>query len=842
MRVPRHSIVQLVHRTAYFLLLPLLGLVSPSLADEASALGEAEATSGYHLPDQTLVDLIDRPLTPGSSLSPDRQRILLFEQPPLPGIAELAEPELRLAGLRIKPGNNGPSRRRGYRSLAILDIASGESRPVAGLPSGARLGNFTWSPNGRYAAFSHTHGEGIELWVADMETAKARRLSSRLLSLTASNSPSWLSDSSGLICTLVPERRGEAPREPTTPKGPVVQENLGQTTPARTFQDLLKNAHDEALFAYYLTSQLARIGLDGGVREIGEPAIVWDFDPSPDARFLLVETLHRPFSYLVPAGRFPMLSQVWDLSGKVVTTLHDRPLQESIPTAFGSVAQGPRGYEWRGDADATLFWAEALDGGDASREAEERDRLFLLEAPFTGEPQILGTTKLRFGGIGWGNSELAMVTEFFWKTRQVRVSRLRPDVPGASPELLQERSWEDRYNDPGQPLFRRDSRGQPLLETSKDGRSLFLVGQGASPEGNRPFFDVYDLESKKTQRLFRSEAPYFESPLSRLDDGRILTQREAVDKQPNFFVRTLGENGGTRQLTSFPHPSPELLGLKKELIRYTRNDGVQLTATLYLPPGYQASQGPVPTLMWAYPQEFKSAANAGQVTDSPYRFDRIGWWSSVLWLTQGYAVLDDPSMPIVGEEDEEPNDTFIEQLVASAEAAVDEVVRRGISKRGHIAIGGHSYGAFMTANLLAHSDLFATGIARSGAYNRTLTPFGFQAEERSFWEAPEIYFQMSPFMHADKINEPILLIHGEADNNSGTFPMQSERFYSALKGHGATTRLVMLPFESHGYRARESILHMLWETQRWLDSYIAIPREEAAPARVEEIRTDKGAP
>jgi dipeptidyl aminopeptidase/acylaminoacyl peptidase len=430
----------------------------------------------------------------------------------------------------------------------------------------------------------------------------------------------------------------------------------------------------------------------------------------------------------------------------------------------------------------------------------------------------------------WGTDEIALVSSWWWQTRGTKTWITSPGDPAAAPELLWDRSWQDRYSDPGEPVMRRDERGQRVLRI--DGTTVYLTGSGASEEGDRPFFDTLDLATKETARHFRSEAPYYERPWLPLDDtGRlVLTRREAVEEVPNYFVRNL-DTGDMRQLTSFPHPSPQLKGLTKELVKYERADGVPLTATLYLPPGYDAEKdGPLPCLMWAYPTEYKSADDAGQVRDSPYRFDRVGYWSPLLFLTQGYCVLDDPSMPIVGEGDVEPNDTFREQLVASAEAAVEYVVGRGVARRDAIAIGGHSYGAFMTANLLAHSDLFATGIARSGAYNRTLTPFGFQSEERTLWEAPEIYFGMSPFMHAEKVNEPILLIHGDSDNNSGTYPMQSERYYSALKGQGATVRLVMLPHESHGYRARESILHMLWEQEEWLDRYLKKGARTEEPA------------
>jgi dipeptidyl aminopeptidase/acylaminoacyl peptidase len=442
-------------------------------------------------------------------------------------------------------------------------------------------------------------------------------------------------------------------------------------------------------------------------------------------------------------------------------------------------------------------------------------------APFDGEPLLLTTLGQRYAGIQWGTGDLALVGDWWWKTRNVRTWIVKPSSPATEPVLLFDRSWEDRYNDPGRFVSHTNEYGHAVLTPSADGKGLFLIGTGASPEGNRPFLDRLDASTQETTRLWRSEAPYYERPVELLDRDvkRFITRRESRESPPNYFVHTVGSEDVTA-LTEFPHPTPQLANLQKEIIHYERADGVKLSGTLYLPPGYTTDDGPLPLLMWAYPTEFKSADAAGQITDSPYQFDRIGWWSPLLWLTQGYAVLDDPKLPIVGEGNTEPNDTYVEQLVAGAKAAIDEVVRRGVTDPEHIAIGGHSYGAFMTANLLAHCDLFRAGIARSGAYNRTLTPFGFQAEERTLWEAPEVYFQMSPFMHADKVNEPILLIHGEADNNSGTFPMQSERFYNALKGHGATARLVMLPHESHGYRARESVLHMLWETDRWLETYV----------------------
>ncbi|MFQ6045448.1 MAG: S9 family peptidase [Gemmatimonadales bacterium] len=782
---------------------------------------EPGAVTGYQVPSQVLVDIVDAPQTPAVSLDPANEWMLLMEVPSLPSIEELAERELRLAGLRMKPQINGRSRTRPYSGLSLMRVSDRMERDIEGLPANPRIENVRWSPDGEYVSFTNTTPDGIALWIVGVGSGEARRLTAPNLNLSMCCAPAWLSDSRTLVVTLVPQGRGPEPPAPRVPSGPVIQENVDKTAPARTYQDLLRNAYDEVLFEHYSTGQLALITIDGDARPLGEPGLIWDFDPSPDGEYILLQTLHRPFSYLVPAYRFPRRIEVVDTEGRQVHLVADLPLQEEVPVAFGSVPTGPRSVGWRSDAPATLVWVEALDGGDAGKPAEERDRLFMLPAPFGGEPTPLITLGLRYAGVTWGTDNVALVNERWWRSRRARTWVVRPRRPDAEPELLFDRSYEDRYGDPGFPDTRRNAQGRYVMITADRDRALYLIGTGASPEGSRPFIDRLDLRTKETVRLFRSEAPYYERPVQLLDDRgrRVLTLRESREDPPNYFVRDL-ETGELIQITSFPNPTPQLAGLHKELIRYDRADGVKLSATLYLPPDYQEGSGPLPMLMWAYPREFRSADAASQVTASPHRFDRLSGWSAVIWLALGYAVLDGPTMPIVGEGDAEPNDTYVEQLVASAEAAVDEVVRRGVAERGRIGIGGHSYGAFMTANLLAHSDLFSAGIARSGAYNRTLTPFGFQAEERTFWEAPEVYFTMSPFMHADEINEPILLIHGEADNNSGTFPLQSRRFYNALKGLGKTARLVMLPYESHGYRARESILHMLWEMEQWLDRYV----------------------
>lgn len=797
-----------------------------------SLTGAARAQETYQMPAPELAALVDAPVPPAVSPAPDRELLLLMERPALPPIAEVAAPELRLAGLRIDPVTTGPSRARPYTGLTLRDL-EGTERPIEGLPADARIRNVRWAPDGRHIAFTHDTDDRIELWVADAETARARRLIDAAVNDAYYGSPyEWMPDSRTIIVRTVPPDRAEPPAEPRVPTGPVIQETEGEEAPARTYQDLLEDPHDEALFEHHATSLLRRVDLEGGSTALGEPGLYRTASPSPDGRYVLVERTHRPFSYLVPAFRFPNRIEVWDPDGNVVASIADLPLQEGVPTAFGSVPTGVRSIDWRDDAEATLHWVEALDGGDARVEAEERDRLFQLEAPFDGEPAPIATLPLRYGGVQWAAEGFGLLHESWWSTRTRRVYVIDPARPDEK-ELLFDLSYEDRYNDPGSPLTRETDRGTNVLVTADGGRSIFLRGLGASPEGNRPFLRKLDLESGETQELFRSEAPYYEIPIELLDPERptILTRRESNDEPPNYFLRDL-TSGEIVALTEFPHPYPELKEIQRETLLYEREDGVSLSATLYLPPGYEAERdGPLPTLVWAYPREFKSADAAGQRTDSPYEFKSVSYWGPVPFVTRGYAVIEGAAMPVVGEGEEEPNDSFRPQLAMNGRAVIDEGVRRGVVDPDRVAIGGHSYGAFMTGNLLAHSDLFRAGIARSGAYNRTLTPFGFQAEERLFWEAPEVYFTMSPFMHADKIDEPVLLVHGQADNNSGTFPIQSERFFAALKGLGKTARLVLLPHESHGYVARESILHMLWEEDRWLERHVKnAPEREKATA------------
>lgn len=790
--------------------------VALAIALGTVALGaQTPATSRYQFPPQAIVDILDAPPPPTPELGPGRDVVVLLERASMPSIAELSQPMHRLAGLRINPRTNGPHRTNNrYRHLSMRVVADGAERAVT-LPPDPVLMWIGFSPDGKRFAFTNTRANGIELWVADTATGRARALTQPQLNAAIDTPCSWVADGASLVCAFVNPARGAAPADPEVPTGPNIQENRGRVAPTPTYEDMLESAHDEALFEYYGTSQLAYVNASSGERvPVGKPAIFDTVSASPDGQYLLTAHVHRPFSWLVPYNRFPTTVEVWDRKGAVVKTIATLPGSDNVPS--GGVLPGPRSWRWNAAQAATLVWAEALDGGDPKAKVEHRDKVVALASPFTATPTELARTEWRYGGMQWTTGGMALVTENDRPTRATRTWVI--DAPGATPRKLWERSTEDAYANPGNPL--RTPRASDADALFQFGDAIYLTGSGSSPQGDRPFLDRLNLKTGAKERLFQTEDGGYEPVLGLLsDDGsKFVTRYETRTDPPNVFVRGR-EAASRRALSHYADPAPPWQGVKAEMVTYQRNDGVQLRATIYTPPGWTPDKGRLPALLWAYPQEFTDPNLAGQVTGSPYRFTVPGWSTlHLLFLTQGYAVIDDPKMPIVGP-GETANDTYVEQLVASARAAVDKAAAMGVVDPDRVVAGGHSYGAFMTANLLAHSDIFRAGIARSGAYNRTLTPFGFQNERRTFWEAPQLYGRMSPFYYADKITEPILLIHGEADDNSGTFPIQSERFYRALKGHGATVRYVTLPNEAHGYAARESILHTVAEMLNWANEW-----------------------
>ncbi|HUI56688.1 MAG TPA: prolyl oligopeptidase family serine peptidase [Bryobacteraceae bacterium] len=776
----------------------------------------------YQKPPKAILDVMNAPVTPALQLSPTRDFALQAQPVLYPPIAELAEPMLRIAGMRINPKTNGLHNATFSSALTLRKIPDGTEIPVQ-LPAGAKIATVRWSSDGKSFAFTNSTAAGIELWIGDT-TGKTHKVEGVRINGVmggggrggGGSDVQWMPDNKSLLVETVRANRGAAPREPV-PMGPHVQESLGGGAPAPTLEDMLSSPHDEDLFVYYATSQLATVDLDSGkVTPVGKAGIIQSARISPNGKDLLVTTLHKPFSYIHAANSFPKEIEVWDLSGKVVHKVASLPLEDKVP--INGVPTGPRNVTWRTTEPATLLWVEALDGGDLRNNVPARDKIVTLKAPFTGEPREVFKTEQRFGGIQMGaKGGFALVTDTERRSRRVRTFQIDLDKPDQAAKMIWSRNNQDRYADPGMPVGKAMPNGEAAI--LQDGDNIFLRGPGSSPTGDHPFLNRFNLATGKTEPLFQCDNDHYEAVEALLDDhgNSFLTRRESPTEPPNYFVRT--PNGAPVAVTKFPDPQPSIRGISKQLVKYKREDGVELSFTLYLPANYKQGTR-LPTVIWAYPYEYNDAATASQVSGSTKRFTEMRGYTELYFALEGYAVLANAAMPIVGPDPDTVNNTFVDQVVSDAKTAIDKAVDMGVTDRARVGVGGHSYGAFMTDTLLAHSDLFKAGIAESGAPNRTLTPFGFQSERRTLWQAPEVYLKMSPFMYADKIKTPILFIHGEADDNSGTFPIQSERMYEAVRGNGGITRLVFLPFEAHGYRGKETIEHVVWEKLTWFDKYV----------------------
>lgn len=785
-----------------------------------SANAGSQENMSYQKPPQSILELADFQRAPVVSMDSHRKTLLLSYRNTYKSLNDLNQTEMRLAGLRINPVTNISSTLTYVNNLKLRKVDATDEVQVKGLPENPLISYVTWSPSEKKIAFTNTAAKGVELWVIDVETATAKKLTEANLNANLGTPFDWYRDSENLLIKVLPKSRPallDASKD--LPSGPIISTSSGATSQNRTYADLLKNQNDESNFVNLTTSELHKLSLNGKSSLFKKAEMFDDVSFSPDGKYLQISSIQKPFSYIVPLQRFPSKTIVYDVTGKQVKVVDESPLNEIIPKGFSAVPVGKRYMAWRADKPASLTYAQALDGGDPANKAEFRDEVFSWDAPFDKPAISLVKVAQRYGGIVWGNDNLAVVTDTWYDTRNTKAYLFNPSNPAEAPRVISDRNMQDIYSDPGrfETKYNLYHRRVLAIEDNK----AYLLGAGHTKKGQFPFIDELDLGSLKKNRLYQSTYTDKIESIVSIEDvkkGDVLVQIQSKTEYPNYYFRNIKGGNQLTPVTQFKNPFTGLKDVSKEVIKYKRKDGVELSGTLYLPAAYdKEKKEKLPLLIWAYPAEFKDKDSAGQSRHNENQFTFPSYGSFIYWVTRGYAVLDDAAFPIIGEGKTEPNDNFIPQLVGNAEAAIDAVDALGYIDRKRVAVGGHSYGAFMTANLLTHSKLFACGIARSGAYNRTLTPFGFQSEQRNYWESPEVYNKMSPFMSADKMKTPMLLVHGEADNNPGTFTLQTERYFQALKGLGAPVRMVILPKESHSYAARENIMHLLWEQDQFLE-------------------------
>ena len=783
----------------------------------------AQENLTYQKPSASILALADYERAPNVSMDSKKEYILFTYRNTYKTLDDLNQEEMRLGGLRINPITNISSAITYLTNLKIRKVNDKTETQISGLPENARITNISWSPNEKKIAFTNTVSTGVELWVVDVVSASAKKITAANLNANLGSPFNWMKDNETLLVNMLPKNRPVLiDSKKDLPKGPTVSTSDGSKSQNRTYPDLLKNKTDETNFETLMTSELYKVSLSGKADFFKGNDLYAGESFSPDGNYLMVTTIQKPFSYIVPYSRFPLKTVVYDASGKEIKVVNEVPLNEVIPKGFSSVRKGKRSMSWRADKPATLSYVVALDEGDQAKKADFRDELFSWNAPFSTEPVSLLKTQQRFDSVIWGNETIAIASDEWYDTRNTKTYLINPSNPNQAPKIISDRNSQDIYSDPGNFETKRNEYNRYVLAIENN--NAYLIGDGFTKEGQFPFIDEFNLATQKTKRLYTSTFKDKKEDLLSIEDfkkGDVLVQIQSKNDYPNYYFRNLKSKKIT-QITNFKNPFESIKNVYKEVIKYKRKDGVDLSGTLYLPDGYDRvkKSEKLPLLIWAYPAEYKDKNSAGQNNKNPNEFTFPYYGSFVYWVTKGYAVLDDASFPIIGEGTTEPNDTFMTQLVDDAAAAIDAVDNLGYINKKKVAIGGHSYGAFMTANLLTHCNLFACGIARSGAYNRTLTPFGFQSEQRNYWDIPTIYNEMSPFMNADKMKTPLLLVHGDADNNPGTFTLQSERYFQALKNLGAPVRLVLLPKEAHSYVAKENILHLLWEQDQFLEKYL----------------------
>jgi len=813
----------------------LLLLLAPAALAAPAGPSSSANDAIYRTPPPAIADLLTAPRLPrgAPNASPDGAWLAVSDLRSLIPIGVLAEPVLKLAGMEILPDlwANRISLKNAAAGLSFYKVSDG-SQVRAQLPKDVQLGTVRWSNKGdRVACIAYAKGGG-ELWIVDAATGSARKLEG-IREYAIGNILDWSNDDRALFTALVVGDTKDIPDLSSVPEGPAVRKSTGRATPQRTSRDVLRTTDDQARFQFMVTTQLAWVPVDGSaVRKIGDPVGLDHCEMSPDEKYVRVERFTLPAPLGFPSYLFPYKVELWPTAGGTPIEIGDVPLNDR--SAVASVAPlGPHQFTFSPDGQALWFtsWEDKPGANpqaavrDTSLPPPGADRILRLAAPFTGTASEVARTEFPIEGLGFtSDGAKLLVLEGYEPRRVERESWLDAKQPGKLNTLVY-RSTEGVYDDPGRPAMKAERHADVAWVTA-DGKSFYRLGDGFEADGQRPFLDRCAFAGGKSTRLFQSDLKRLEAPVTVLspDAKRFITLAQTATEPPNWFARKAGDKKAT-QVSAFKNPMEALSRATRQQFTFKRDDGVVLNAEVVLPADWKPGSAPLPTLFWIYPNDYRSAAAASQNRTSPNHFPSQSPLNPEVLVTQGYAVVK-PDLAIVG-----TNDQYVTELQRSAKASVDECVKRGFTDRDRIAVAGHSYGAFSTVNCLAHTKLFRAGWASDGAYNRTLTPFTFQAETRNLWEARDTYLGMSPFLYANQIDAPLLLMHNQDDTNVGTNPIQSQRLFEALNGLGKTTQLIEYPFEDHGPAAKETVLDYWARALDWIDRYVknAPPAAAASP-------------
>ena len=825
----------------------------------APAFQEEQLQSSYIMPPAPITDYInrDKNLASLDRISPGGNYFLI------PSTTELSTAELmsqkiyRLAMLKVTPATNRELDHSTYGiyALKIFSLKDKTSRQVK-LPPDSFFSDMVWSPDGKKIAFLAHLPNGTQVWIADAETGTAEALSdapvmatiaarpqSGRSSATPSRMLQWTSDGS-LVTLLVPSNRGAEPVLNPVPAGPIVRHSLDKPTPTRTLPFLLRTPHDADLFRYYTTAQPAILARGRAPQIIGAPAMYLSISVSPDGKYLLTDRIIEPFSYLVGYDAFPHQYEVMDIAGNILATVSKAPAELALRRdGDAGGADLPRDLAWRPDGKGLSFiMTEPRDKkAEGAQEASERqERIMLLELPFAMDrAKVLVSSARRISEVSYSRDGRYVFATLAERPR-AGGKRLQDiaayDLTSEPPQafvLAKGIDPEDVVNLPGTLMTRTTGNGIGYAAVSADGQAGFLESPGHKADFKpRPFIDRVIIRTGEKRRVFEGSADMYERPLAALDGDltHLIVSRESSRKAPDSYLWT--NEGFGENLTNNKDPYPDLTACKRIDFEFQRSDGVTVHGRISLPLNYKEGTR-VPAVFWDYPREYGTSEEyaRGAITSrnnnayTPLSFLR---WSD-LWLTQGYALVY-TDIPILGKATAY-NDNYLTHLLDSVYGAIRKLDQMGLIDMDRLGHGGHSYGAFATANLLAHSPFFKAGIAGDGAYNRTLTPMTFQQERRYFWEATTTYLEMSPFFYADQINAPLLMYHGGDDDNSGTYLIQSERMMQALTGLGKKAVLYIYPFEAHSPRCKETYLDIWARWIDWFDKYVKNPaqaKEKAA--------------